>query len=155
MHLELQSWLDELQADGIFLSDEPAAGARENLWCISLPTELGLEVSEWVDFLQRAVEIRRTLAELQPVRPVTFYVWHDEVAGQLRFSTAHCTRNNLPFGAGTALVEHPEEIIREFVDSPYVNGIPWTELKEISLDELDERPTGGAAFPVWAVELAL
>ena len=153
MHIELDAWLEELHSDGIYLAEEPGSGARENLWCISLPEELGLQESDLVEFLYRAMEVRRNLAKAQPVRPATFYAWHDDMAGQLRFSTAHCNNDNLPFGAATVLVADPDEIVREFLDSPYLHGIPWEELKEVPYDEPEESLPQPPPFAVWSVEL--
>lgn len=100
------------------------------------------------------MDIRRELAEAQPVRPVTFYAWHDEMAGQLRFSTACCVISALPFGAKVRIVQDPQEIVTAFVRSPYRDGIPLSELKIVPDDPstasaLDDTPI----LCVWAVAL--
>jgi hypothetical protein len=107
-----------------------------------------------VSFLHSAVNIRRELAAAQPFRPVTFYAWHDEMAWQLRFSTACCAGGALPFRAKVMLVHDPREIVAAFVWSPYRNGIPWSELEVVPGDPsvapaLDDKPT----LSVWSVTL--
>ena len=150
----LQSWLDELQTDGLHLAAAPAAGANQNLWCISIPSDEPITKGDLLDFLRSARAIRSAQAIAQPVRPVTFYAWHDEFAGQLRFSTACCTPHTLPFGANLTLVDDPSEIVASFFRSPYRNGIPLHELQDCTLEETVRAHLPEAILlKVWAVEL--
>ena len=85
---------------------------------------------------------------------MTFYAWHDEMAGQLRFSTACCASSALPFRAKVQLVHDPRQIVNAFVTSPYRDGIPLCELEVESEDHsaassLDDTP----ALSVWSVTL--
>lgn len=146
----LQSWLDELQSDGLHLAPEAAAGANENLWCISVASDQRIAAPDLVAFLRSAVAIRRELASRQPVRPVTFYAWHDEMAGQLRFSTACCTLDTLPFRAKVVLVDDASEIVAAFGRGRYRAGIPLDELEESTAPRTNAPPF---ALEVWAVEL--
>jgi hypothetical protein len=150
----LLSWLDELREDGLQLSAETGSGANENLWCVSLPSPNQFDVDELVAFLRSAVVIRRELAISQAFRPVTFYAWHDEMAGQLRFSTARCASSALPFGAKVRLVPEPRSIVVEAFQSPYRDGIPWEELHEVPFEETTAPALSGVScLDVWAVEL--
>lgn len=155
MNRLLQSWLDELRADGLHLSEEAGSGARENLGCVSLPSLEQVGVGELVTFLQSALEVRRELAAAQPFGPVTFYAWHDEMAGQLRFSTACCPSSALPFSAKVLLVHDPHLIVAAFVQSPFREGIPWNELGEVASEKTADAPRLGETLglSVWAVEL--
>jgi hypothetical protein len=151
----LQAWLTELRADGLFLSDEPGAGANQNLWCISLPSSEQIPAGEVLAFLRSALHIRRELVASQSLAPVTFYAWHDEMAGQLRFSTACCTRDALPFAAWVQLVDEPDEIIGAFLRSPYRDGIPWTEMEDAPPDGNGVTVhTNPLCLKVWAVALS-
>ena len=149
----LEAWLEELRVDGLHLTEESAAGARQNLWCMSLPSSEPLTEADLLAFLRSAMVIRRELAHSQSVRPVTFYAWHDEMAGQLRISTACCTKTALPFGTVVRLIDEPDEIIASFLSSPYRDGIPWSDIKE-SLAGDDEPPPSAEPLnlAVWAVE---
>jgi len=148
----LQEWLDELRADGLKLSTEPGAGANQNLWCVSLPSTEAIAVRDVLEFLQSAMAVRRELASVQPVRPVAFYAWHDEMAGQLRFSTACCTRNTLPFRAKVRLVDDPVEIVTAFLQSPYRDGVPWNELEDSNGNGVADAPAEEVDLKVWAVD---
>lgn len=148
-----QAWLCELKADGLQLSAAHGAGAHENLWAISWPSSEHLVLSEIVEFLWSALKIRRELAALQSVRPVCFYAWHDEMAGQLRFSSACCTRATLPFGAQISLVDDPDPIAAEFIRSHYRDGIQNSELEQASFEE-PSSSVSAFVLRVWAVELS-
>ena len=149
----LRGWLDELRADGLHLSQESGDGAVQNLWCMSLPTSEPVTASDLLAFLESAMVIRRELAQSQPVRPVTFYAWHDEMVGQLRFSTACCTRTTLPFRAEVRVVDEPDEIIAAWISSPYRDGIPCTELEEVNPEADGPLPEASPrCVTVWAAE---
>lgn len=148
-----QSWLDELRADGLQLSGDHG-GANHNLWSISLPVGEPITGSDVLAFLQAAVDIRRDLAASQALRPVTFYAWHDDMAGQLRFSTACRTRSELPFSTAILLVDAPNEIVGAFIRSPVRDGIPWDALRETPPERVDAGQTCDApSLRVWAVDL--
>jgi len=149
-----RTWLEELRADGLHLSPEPGDGANQNLWCISLPSSEPVTTAELVEFLRASMAVRAELVALQSVRPVSFYAWLDEMAGQLRFSTACCTRNTLPFGARPALLDDPNELAEAFARSPYRDGIPWSELREGRREAFaDDRSVLDAGeLKVWALE---
>jgi hypothetical protein len=44
--------------------------------------------------------LSRRIAQLSPAGPVTFYVWHDKQAGQLRCSLSSRAPASLPFAGG-------------------------------------------------------
>jgi hypothetical protein len=119
-----------------------------------LPSSDPVTASELVEFLRAAMAIRGELVALQSVRPVSFYAWYDEMAGQLRFSTACCTKNTLPFGATLALLDDPNEIAEAIAQSSYRDGIPWNELREEPFDADDDHPSvlDAGDLRVWAVE---
>lgn len=149
----LQTWLTELRADGLFVSGEPGAGANQNLWCISLPSNEQIPAGDVLAFLRSALDIRRELVFARSLAPVTFYAWHDEMAGQLRFSTACCSRDALPFAAAVQLVDEPDELVGAFLRSPYRDGIPWTEMEEAPPDG-NEVTAHTKCLKVWAVALS-
>lgn len=147
-----QEWLDELRADGLKLSAEPGAGASQNLWCVSLPSTEAITVQDLLEFLESAMAIRRELVSSQSVRPVAFYAWHDEIAGQLRFSTASCTRETLPFRTKVRLVDDPREVVTALLQSRYRDGIPWNEFENSNRTESTGASSGKVELDVWAVD---
>jgi hypothetical protein len=128
MNADLQQWLSELRHDGIVFAGDHG-GADANLWSISLPSTSAIPADDLATFVLAAAAVRAELVALQGIAPVTFYAWHDEMAGQLRFSTARCTSDSLPFSAAIQLVDHPAEIVRCFLSSPYRDGLPWATLR--------------------------
>lgn len=149
----LQSWLEELRAGGLRLSGEARADANENLWPMALPSSERIDGPDLVAFLYAALDVRRELASSHPA-PVTFYAWHDEMAGQLRLSTVCSPRDALPFNAPLLLVEHPIAIVNEFLGSHYRDGIPLDELEVIDPRQLGELPEPDSRqLRVWAIAL--
>ncbi|MCB2408626.1 hypothetical protein [Hymenobacter lucidus] len=71
--------------------------------------------------------------QLQHIRgssyAMQFYCWHDEQAGQLRFSLIAAAAM-LPFGCRVQLVAEVADILQPFLTSSYLDGISWSELEE-------------------------
>jgi hypothetical protein len=151
---ETSSWLDELRDAGLHLRDEPGAGAHENLWCISSASDAPINARDLVALLHAALGVRREQVCALAVTPVTFYAWHDDMAGQLRLSTACCTPDTLPFGCAVVLVDHPGEIVAEVLQSPQRGGTPRTDLHDSNTWlEPGERTATSPPLKVWGVEL--
>ena len=149
-----RTWLNELRADGLQLSAQRGDGANHNLWCLSLPSSDPVTAPEVVEFLRAAMAIRAELVALQSVRPASFYAWYDKMAGELRLSTACCTKSTLPFGATLVLLDDPNEIAEAFAQSSYRDGIPWSELRDEPLDATADHLSvlDAVDLRVWAVE---
>jgi hypothetical protein len=76
-----------------------------------------------------------------------FYVWHDELAGQLRSNTTSVPADQLPFGipvVPTAL----EKIVEGYLRSP--GFIPWTDLKPAARPQDQQE----LVVEVWSVDVA-
>ena len=153
----LQEWLSKIRREQLVLSEVPGAGANENLWCVAIPSTANVDVDELVTFLRSASAVRRDIVHEQNAHPVSFYAWHDDMAGQLRFSTARCTTSALPFGCPIELVDDPEPVVREFLQSGLRDGIPWRELKADLRDAAGGPDDSGhsPALKVWAIQLNL
>ena len=79
---------------------DPAAEHANTSWFGAPPHErMGLSADEVVTAFEETADLlRNQVADVGHDGPATFYVWHDQTAGQLRCSTGTCGRENLPFG---------------------------------------------------------
>ncbi|MFF4448773.1 hypothetical protein [Streptomyces sp. NPDC001502] len=148
------------------VADEPlvldpgnqAAESQTNTWHLGADAEerATLVVEEVAAaFESTARALRDRIRPLGPHGTATFYVWHDEQAGQLRCSTSSQPPESLPFGGDYVLTETLEPIITGFVDDSVPGLVPWTELtsfESLGQDraEVDPVPT---PFPVWTCRI--
>jgi len=136
MRPPFQEWLAELEGE-----ESP------ELWCFSHGGADRGSFEEWVGFLRRAVRARAKLAH--PDGVLTSYAWHDEQASQLRFATARCDREHLPFGCTVVLVDDPSEVVAAWLRDP--GYIPWSDLKEVGPEDEAVEPEP-YVLRVWAQE---
>lgn len=120
------------------------------VWCISLNCvpDFSTDVSDWVAFLQQVAAIRYRV--LAGTGPQTTYAWHDEQACQLRFATANCEPDKLPFACKVDLQESPDAIVASWLNSP--DCIPWDQLKDID-DNNCEDVLNIPALRVWVIQM--
>jgi hypothetical protein len=64
-----------------------------------------------------------------------FYTWFDAQASQLKFNFINSNHVKLPFRTLINLVQSENEIIQDFLNSKYHNGIPFKELEKVESDE--------------------
>ncbi|MEU9472511.1 hypothetical protein AB0D78_39215 [Streptomyces avermitilis] len=106
-------------------------------------------------FESTARELRDRIRALGLHGTATFYVWHDERAGQLRCSTSSQLPESLPFGGTYMLTETLEPIITSFLDDSDPGSVPWTDLTPFESGgqdrgEVDSMPP---PFPVWTCRI--
>jgi len=96
----LLTWIAEVADEPLVLNpDHPPEEWETNTWWIGPDDGPAPSVAEVVAaFRGTADGIRRHIAEMPYDGPATFYVWHDEQAGQLRCSTGSGGPDRLPFG---------------------------------------------------------
>ncbi len=89
------------------------------------------------------------------MKPATFYLWHDEQAGQLCFSVARCLPDSLPFRCEVAPADAANEIIDGYLASNRIDGlIPWSEVEPIGVDEPETNKDQPCRLRVWSLRLA-
>ncbi|MCH1910889.1 hypothetical protein L9Z41_15350 [Leptospira noguchii] len=70
-----------------------------------------------------------------------FYVWFDEQAAQLRFNCISIEHKIPPFDVEIKLVEL-DEIITDFLNSKYLEGIPLGECSSLNCESEKQETIG-------------
>ena len=142
----LLTWIAEVADEPLVL--EPAdrqAEAESNAWWLGAEAEdrRALSVPEVVAAFERAAEdIRRRIHATGFRGAATFYVWHDEQAGQLRCSTGSVSPEALPFGGAYVPSEELGPIVERFLSDREPGVITWSDL-----DLVGDRPAPNEAAP--------
>ncbi|MFD7729605.1 hypothetical protein ACFV6F_04340 [Kitasatospora phosalacinea] len=153
----LLTWIAEVADEPLVLEpDRPPEEWATNTWSIGPDGGPAPSVAEVVAaFRGTADGIRRRIADMPYDGPATFYVWHDEQAGQLRCSTGSVGPDRLPFGSPYRPTEGLEPIVEGYLADRYPGVVRWEELKVVDGTEVDDEAGGREAeprpFPVWAV----
>ena len=131
----------------IFLTDETSQVENEiyeNMlsFTISRKHLAKLKVSDFVSFLSRIKENRKSQLNVsQTISNLIYYIWFDEMAGQLRLNFINSNHSELPFGADLEFTSHEDDIINEFLHSEYLNEITWDKLSEDTGDQQNKEST--------------
>jgi len=155
-----RDWLMEVDSEDLTV-DATENGlnreARSNQWGFSFVQEqiqtLSLrEVTDFLDALVESYNHRLSQPEYQPA--MIFYCWFDPQASSLRFSLVSASHNALPFGAPIELLDGSQAIVQDFLDFPYHDGIPLSEMtldpSEMLIDSVEVKP---GPLQVWAKKL--
>ncbi|MFJ5926132.1 hypothetical protein ACIQF6_26335 [Kitasatospora sp. NPDC092948] len=159
----LLTWIAEVADEPLAL--EPADRRVEwetNTWWLSTDDEdrRALSVPEVVAAFEHTAErIGQRIHTLGFTGMATFYVWHDDQAGQLRCSTGSVPAEQLPFGGAYRPVDDLGPVVEGYLRDEQPGTVPWTELDftpdDASDDGLDDVPDESAPepefppFPVW------
>lgn len=133
--------------------EDPSAEGANTSWFGAPPHErMGLSADEVVAaFEETAAGLRHHVAGLGHRGTVTFYVWHDAVAGQLRCSAGTCKPSDLPFDAAYQLTDDLRGIVVEFLEDRAPGSIAWGELEPVPYPEDTDPET--QALLVWVFDL--
>ena len=150
----LESWFaDATSGDALIDPLEIQREAIENLRYFALPQgQAAPDIATVEAFVARVVEARREHLRARTRRAMTMYWWHDALAGQLRYSLVSSSHRRLPFRARVQHVDRLTPILQEWLESPWLQGIPWTDLRS-------DPDAGSKAAPVretvhvWSVVL--
>ncbi|WP_435281445.1 hypothetical protein [Streptomyces koelreuteriae] len=139
----LLKWIAEVADEPLVL--EPADRAVEwetNTWSLGATEEDrgALTAAEVVGAFERtAAAIRGRIRDLGFPAVATFYVWHDEQAGQLRCSTGSVSADALPFSGRYAASGDLGPIVEGFLADSEPGCLAWPDP-----DDLESPP-----FRVW------
>jgi hypothetical protein len=132
MRKELESWLLETASTNLVIApDNINLEAQENCWQYSFSSVEKYTPDEVACFFKSVLKAKST----QVVGRMSFYVWCDEQAQQLRYCISSVSKTNLPFGCEVKLVESLREVIDLYFSINNDGIIPFEELEETSLDE--------------------
>lgn len=114
---------------------------QENLWSFSLTENLAKQItaSDFSELLDKIKEnAQKQLDRHDGPLELIYYLWHDQQSGQLRLNFINSNHHNLPFGCALTIVESETEIIHDFLNSKYLEGVSFSELEDLT--EQDEEP---------------
>lgn len=150
----LLTWIAEVAAEPLVL--EPTDRRVEwetNTWSLGAADEdrSSLSVAEVVAAFERtAAAIRERIHDLGFSGVATFYVWHDEQAGQLCCSTGSVPPDALPFSGTYAASDDLGPIVEGFLADSEPGFIAWPDLDDVqSLSEKTESEPEIVSFDVW------
>jgi len=127
--------------------------ARNNEHALSITAAQAqrLSVTDLRQLLHRVIAAKKAqlLRERGTSYPMTFYCWHDEQAAQLRFSLVSAAATALPFACRLLLVADIEAILRPFLASHHLDGIPWHELDAVAQQGSPADFDAEYALEVW------
>ena len=111
----------EIKTDKLFITDRTDLLEKEietNCWSISVPPELSEVIGneELIQFLAD-VKINRIeqLNQANANIDLIYYLWHDEMAGQLRFNFINKNHKELPFKASIETADSEKLVIRKYL----------------------------------------
>lgn len=150
MHSLLLDWLPDVLNDEV-ISEHNNVNfeARSNMWCFSIPNDEGITALDIKSFLNQIIDQRSKQITL----PMTFYVWIDEQAGQLRFSLTSQPKNNLPFGSTLIYSDNLDNFIEQFISMQLTGSIAFQDLKPIVLADTYDKSDVEYFVHIWAIEL--
>lgn len=153
----LTKWIREVAHEPLLI-DPTARDAeqRENTWRLSRSVDdpASLSARDVVAaFEECAAVLRARIKSLGYGGSATFYVWHDEQAGQLRCSTTTWPREQLPFGAEVELNVTLEEIVQGFLDDTNPGQLVREGFEEVSDNDSEELQAADVTLCVWTAEV--
>ncbi|WP_088833101.1 hypothetical protein [Paenibacillus tyrfis] len=134
--------LEEIVSDIIVIGNSEQDLTEEttnNMWRISLDLKLAktIEVDDYREFFLKVIQNRQEqVIRSSQNHGMIFYLWFDPLACQLRFNLISALNERLPFQCNLEFVENMDEIIINFLNSPFHNGFPLQGYQE----NIEEKP---------------
>ncbi|MFB7252964.1 hypothetical protein [Streptomyces nojiriensis] len=154
----LLTWIAEVAAEPLVL--EPADRRVEwetNTWSLSTADEdrISLSVDAVVAAFERtAAAIQERIRDLGFPGVATFYVWHDEQAGQLRCSTGSVPPDALPFSGAYVASDDLGPVVESFLAVSETVSSAWSDLNDVQSATV-KTETGPEIVPfgVWVARV--
>ncbi len=128
--------INDIISDRIYLTeniDELNKEIENNHWSISIDSGTAklIDINDLRLFLREVVTNRIEQLKMSNKNiDLLFYLWCDEQAGSLNFNFINSKHSRLPFGADLEFVDTLDLILKDFLDSDYLDGIPINELSD-------------------------
>lgn len=128
--------ITDIISDRIYLIeniDELSKEIENNHWSIGIDSGTAklIDINDLRLFLREVVSNRIEQLEISNKNiDLLFYLWFDEQAGNLNFNFINSKHSRLPFGANLEFVDSIDLILKDFLDSDYLDGIPFNELSD-------------------------
>jgi len=139
-------------AEKLFLTDETSKVENEtyeNMLSFTICKKYlaKLKVTDFISFLSRIKENRKSQLNVsKTISNLIYYIWHDEMAGQLRVNFINSNHSELPFGADLEFTSNEVDIIDEFLNSEYLDEISWDKLSDDTGDPENNESTERSNF---------
>jgi hypothetical protein len=134
--------LEDIITDPIYVGtsiEELNDEINNNSWRITLEQSLSSEitVNDFVEFFSDVIQNRKhQLSNANETHGMIFYLWFDRMASQIRFNLISDFHDNLPFQCEIDVLESIETIIQDFLEYPFLNGLPI----DGNSDESEQKP---------------
>ncbi len=106
-----------------------------NHWCLNIDSKTAktIEKHELNDFIRRVIKNRRSQLEKSNLDiNLVFYIWFDQLSGNLHLNLINSKHKTLPFDSKLNFVNSTDKIIEKFLDSDYLEYLEkasWEELE--------------------------
>lgn len=109
------------------------------MWCIywAEDDKRNISSAELINFFKKLLEKQKR--SKKPELSITFYLWFDRLASQLRFNFLNGCIEKLPFGCELNYLDKPDEIIQAFLNSQ-MGEIIEPNINDSSDDSHDDPP---------------
>ncbi|MER5355118.1 hypothetical protein ABT093_32955 [Kitasatospora sp. NPDC002551] len=144
----LLTWIAEVADEPRVLdpADRPVEWETNTWWLGGQDDDRqDLSVPEVVAAFERTAEaLRLRIRGTGYAGVATFYVWHDDRAGQLRCSTGSVAADDLPFGGAYVPCDDLGAVVEGFLSDRNPGVVVCSDVEEEDLPEPEAVP-----FPVW------
>lgn len=153
----LEEWLADLRHDELIVSPDNVELELKNAWWFTITHEMGISREDLSDFISELVNIRAS----QTTGPMTFYLWFDEMAGQIRACVTSSSSDSLPFSCNYQLVDQSEildiwEAEKNFGSFSLAEMEDITHLSEkelVKIDAEDEKLRAEYVLKIWTIAI--
>jgi hypothetical protein len=138
---EFFNYLSSQISEPIYLTDNTGDVNEEiknNCWFLSTPSDIIAQstTTDFLEFIQKVKDNYKSQLDNSHLNiDLIFYLWFDEMAGQLRFNFINSNHSRLPFSCKLKYTDTPKEIVDQYMKSKNHEGIPWDELKTVETPE--------------------